>query len=97
MTSLRAMILSCIWLVASANYLVMDLYAMEAACLARGPVQASFQREIGVCWNLPDDFPASFFQSKKRSYRLNSCANEFPYLSVSMSGSSVRFKDVFLK
>jgi hypothetical protein len=69
-----------------ANYAVFDIFSTDVDCEARQPVQASIHRKMGDCINLPPDFPSSFFNSTKKSYRFDTCANTFPQLSLSFSG-----------
>ena len=72
-----------------ANYAVFDIFSSESECDGRANVQASIRREMGVCINLPPDFPTSFFYSTKKSYRFDSCANTYPQLSLSFSGNQI--------
>lgn len=70
---------------AAAKYAVMDVFTSNEDCALKSPVQLSLLREVGVCWNLPEDIPASFPFSTKKSYRIDSCVNDSPFLSSTVS------------
>jgi hypothetical protein len=83
------LLISCQMMAVAANYAVLDIYSSDEDCSNHhASVQASLRREVGVCWNLPPAIPhpmPSFLHGKK-SYRIESCANTYPFFSVSVTG-----------
>lgn len=72
---------------AVASYVTADIFSTNADCLSNsGLVQATIYREVGVCHNIPPGIPSSFPYSSKKSYRIDSCANNSPNLAVSATG-----------
>ena len=94
------LIVSLLFIVAEqlveANFAVFDIFKTVENCVELQPVQASITREIGICINLPSDFPDSFFDSTKRSYRFDSCSVLNPHLSLLVSGDFYLFNQSVL-